>query len=392
MASQQTYEQVVNVLPGEERGMPSVNDSGLSTAKRGLILISLLMVLCAAVGVGYWKFQRNAARESQGAEQKNMQLTSTVPVRTFPELPPAPVSTSAPTLPMVPGTAPALAAAPALPGSAAPIAGNASQTLDKAGSSLMAVGGKQDILGSALTTVGANVNAEATPQAGAQATNGSELSQQNGGMAEMLSGTHTPMRKAGMLGDRNFILAKGSFIDCALQTRIDSTVPGMTACVITRNIYSDNGKVLLLERGSTASGEYKSNMRQGQARIGVLWTRIKTPNGVVINLDSSGTDQLGGAGVPGHIDTHFWERFGGAIMLSLIDDVARAVTSNMGSGGGNNQINFNSTSEAGQDMAAEALKNTINIPPTLYKNQGEQLGIYVARDLDFSSVYDVAAQ
>ena len=131
-------------------------------------------------------------------------------------------------------------------------------------------------------------------------------------------------------------------------------------------------------------------MRQGMKRIGVIWNRIKTPSGVIINLDSGGTDQLGGAGVPGYVDNHFWERFGGAIMLSLIDDVAREVTSN--SGGGNNQINFNSTSEAGQDMAAEALKNTINIPPTLYKNHGEAVGIYVARDLDFSSVYDVAAQ
>ena len=42
-------------------------------------------------------------------------------------------------------------------------------------------------------------------------------------------------------------------------------------------------------------------------------------------------------------------------------------------------------------MATEALKNTINIPPTLYKNQGEQVGIYIARDLDFSDVYDVSA-
>jgi type IV secretion system protein VirB10 len=193
-----------------------------------------------------------------------------------------------------------------------------------------------------------------------------------------------------MIGNRNFILAKGSFIDCALQTRLDSTVPGMTSCVVTRKIYSDNGKVLLLESGSTVTGEYRANMKQGMARIYVLWNRIKTPNGIVINLDSPGTDPLGGAGIPGYIDTHFWQRFGGALMLSLVDDVARGVTSQPG--GGNNQFNFNSTGDAAKDMAAEALKNTINIPPTLYKNQGEQVGIFIARDLDFSSVYDVAAK
>lgn len=161
----------------------------------------------------------------------------------------------------------------------------------------------------------------------------------------------------------------------------------MTACVITRNIYSDNGKVLLIERGSTASGEYKSSLRQGMARIFVLWSRIKTPHGVVIDLDSPGTDQLGGAGVPGYVDTHFWERFGGALMLSLVDDVAAGLATNQN----NNQFNFNNTSDAAQNMATEALKNTINIPPTLYKNQGEQVGIYIARDLDFSDVYDVSA-
>ncbi|HET9239199.1 MAG TPA: type IV secretion system protein VirB10 [Oligoflexus sp.] len=386
MATNQAYEQVVSALPGEERGMPSVNNTGLSTPKRGLIVLGLLLLLCASIGVGYWKYKANSARENETAKQNVSHLTSAVPARTFSEPPPAlPQPTSPDPLP---GSANALAAAPALPGSMTMGNGNSAQILDKAGSSLMAIGGRQET--PVLPVASGGVSSGEGPQRG-QASNGDELSQQSGGMAEMLSGTRTPMRKATMLGDRNFILAKGSFIDCALQTRIDSTVPGMTACVITRNIYSDNGKVLLLERGSTASGEYKSNMRQGQARIGVLWTRIKTPNGVLINLDSGGTDQLGGAGVPGYIDTHFWERFGAAIMLSLIDDVARGVTSN-GTGGGNNQINFNSTSQAGQDMAAEALKNTINIPPTLYKNQGEQVGIYVARDLDFSSVYDVAAQ
>lgn len=379
MSNQNTTEQVVDSLPGEERGMPSVNETGPSTAKRGLIVIVLLLILCAAGGVGYWKYKKNAAKANEAAAQKSLQLSSAVPARTFQE-PPAPKE--APPLPGAAGAAP-IGVAPALPGaSSGPVAANGKPVpaLDKSGSSLMAVASKSNS-GAAGSEGG---------QPGAGAGTGGDLGA-SGGMAEMLTSTRTGTRKAGMLGNRNFILAKGSFIDCALQTRLDSTVPGMTACVITRNIYSDNGKVLLIERGSTVTGEYKANMRQGMARIFVLWSRIKTPNGVVIPLDSPGTDQLGGGGVPGYIDNHFWQRFGGALMLSLVDDVARGLTSNTGSGG-NSQFNFNSTGDATQNMAAEALKNTINIPPTLYKNQGEQVGIYVARDLDFSSVYDVAAQ
>ena len=393
--SNQHYEQRVEELPGEERGMPSVNESRPSTAARGLIVIALLLILGTGGGLAYLKYQKNEAKQHDAAAQKNLQLTNAVPARIFDEAraPPVPPSTpgsahtfvEAPTpsaQPPVLGVVPVPVvpvpggAAPALPGTSND---KPTQTLDKSRSSLMAGNNK--------SANAASTDASAHGKSGA---NGDVGQQGDGNMSALLSSTHTSARSAGMLGNRNFILAKGSFIDCALQTRLDSTVPGMTACVITRSIYSDNGKVLLIERGSTVTGEYKSNLKQGMARIFVLWSRIKTPNGVVINMDSPGTDPLGGAGVPGYIDTHFWQRFGGALMLSLVDDLARGVTSQSSSG--NNQFNFSSTGDATQNMAAEALKNTINIPPTLYKNQGEQVGIYIARDLDFSSVYDVASQ
>jgi type IV secretion system protein VirB10 len=389
MNNESTNEQSVETLPGEERGMPSVNDTRPSTAKRGLIVIVLLLIVGIAFGIGYWKYKKNAAKAADTTTQKSLQLTNSVPARVFQEPPaPAPALPGAGfgALPLVPApggdSTSAIPVAPPLPGydggqgksAAKPI-----PTLDKSGSSLMAVSGKTAADGS---------NAEGAA-AHAGSLNGDVGSA--GGMAEMLTSTRTGTRKAGMLSNRNFLLAKGSFIDCALQTRLDSTVPGMTACVITRSIYSDNGKVLLIERGSTVTGEYRANMRQGMARIAVVWSRIKTPNGVVIPLDSPGTDPLGGAGVPGYIDNHFWQRFGGALMLSLVDDVASGLTSSGGSSGGS-QFNFASTGDATQNMAAEALKSTINIPPTLFKNQGEQVGIYVARDLDFSSVYDVAAK
>lgn len=216
----------------------------------------------------------------------------------------------------------------------------------------------------------------------------------SGGAAETsaLESNMKPTRitgtSASLLPDRNMMLTKGAFLDCALETALDSSVPGMTSCRVTRDIYSANGKVILIDRGSRITGEYKSNMKQGQARLFVLWTRIETPYGVLIDIDSPGTDALGRSGMDGYVDTHFFERFGGAILLSLVDDIAE-YSLNKNKSSDDTQITFTNTGETTKDAAAIALENSINIPPTLRKNQGDHINIFVARDLDFSTVYDL---
>jgi type IV secretion system protein VirB10 len=224
--------------------------------------------------------------------------------------------------------------------------------------------------------------AQAQPMADPSSGSGS------GPLAENLQPVRLSGARAGVLKNRDMLLTQGSMLDCQLETKIVSTVPGMTTCYTTRDIYSTNGRVVLLDRGSKVVGQYQGGMTQGQARIFVLWTRVETPTGVIINLDSPGTGPLGEGGLGGWVDTHFWERFGGAIMLSMIGDVGEFI-SNKASNGDQDRITFENTSEGAEDMATEALRNTINIPPTLYKNQGERLQIFVARDLDFSGVYNL---
>ena len=188
--------------------------------------------------------------------------------------------------------------------------------------------------------------------------------------------------------DPNLFITKGAFLDCILETAISSDVAGMTRCQLSRDIYSTNGKVLLLEKGSHIVGQYQGGLQQGQARIFVLWSRIETPTGVIIDLDSPGTDALGRSGHSGYVDGHFKQRFGSAILLSMIGDVGQ-YAANKANSGNKNQIQFGDTIGGSKDLASIALQDSIHIKPTLLKNQGEHINVFVARDLDFRSVYDL---
>lgn len=236
-----------------------------------------------------------------------------------------------------------------------------------------------------------NTNTSGNQQSQAQAQPGTSPSSGSGSgpLADNLQPVRLSGARAGVLKNRDMLITQGSMLDCQLETKIVSTVPGMTTCYTTRDIYSTNGRVVLLDRGSKVVGQYQGGMTQGQARIFVLWTRVETPTGVIINLDSPGTGPLGEGGLGGWVDTHFWERFKGAIMLSMIGDIGNFLSNKASQGNTDNQITFEETSDSGQDMASIALENSINIPPTLYKNQGERLQIFVARDLDFSGVYSL---
>ena len=162
----------------------------------------------------------------------------------------------------------------------------------------------------------------------------------------------------------------------------------MISCGVTKNIYSVNGKVLLIERGSKVVGEATATLRSGQKRIFALWTRIETPHGIVVDINSPGTDALGRGGIDGQIDSHWFERFGNAYLISIVQDAVGVVAAQSGSP--SSGVAFQNTQNTGNQLAAEILKDSITIPPTLLKNQGERIAIFVARDLDFSNVYDLA--
>lgn len=194
----------------------------------------------------------------------------------------------------------------------------------------------------------------------------------------------------------DFLLPKGSYIGCSLDTRFVSSLSGSTSCTVSQNIYSSNGNVLLIEKGSKLFGTFKGgDASDGTSRYFVIWQEIRTPNHLRIPLNSGASDELGGAGLEGEIDHKWMMRFGSSILLSAVDDVfnvlAWKLTNKDGGSNSGNQIDYSeNTRDNASNMANIALEKFINIKPTVYKQHGDLVGAYVNRDIDFSKVYKLS--
>nr|CBL47403.1 Pilx10/VirB10-like protein [Photorhabdus asymbiotica] len=182
-------------------------------------------------------------------------------------------------------------------------------------------------------------------------------------------------------------------IPCSLDYRFVSDRAGKIRCTITKDIWSASGNTKLIEKGTGATGLYQTGaeegMKHGQGRAFIIATKLRTRQAPFLDIpliDTSAAGELGEAGVDGWIDTHFWQRFGGALMVGMIPDIGAWASNSAGKKDRNTDYTENSR-QAMAEMAKTTLENSINIPPTLYKNQGEIINLITGQDIDFSNIY-----
>ncbi|HCI3728026.1 type IV secretion system protein VirB10 [Escherichia coli] len=212
-----------------------------------------------------------------------------------------------------------------------------------------------------------------------------ETSSNSQALASRMKPARMAVAQASVMPHPNLTIAQGTMIPCGTNTELDTTVPGQVKCTVSRDVYSADGTVKLIDKGAVVTGEQNSGIQNGQNRVFVLWTRLRNPDQTIVNLDSSGTNALGSAGIPGQYNSHWWERMGDAVFFSVLTDGMKAGIASINNN--NSNVSFNTTENSTDQLATEALRAKINIPPTLYAAQGDAVSIYVARDLDFSTVY-----
>lgn len=194
--------------------------------------------------------------------------------------------------------------------------------------------------------------------------------------------------------DPNLFIPENTSIPCSLDRRFVSDLAGKLTCTVYEDVYSANGNVKLIDKGTVAHLVYKSAYvpNQGQGHVFLMATKLRTRTQPFIDIplvDSEAAGALGETGVDGWIDTHFWDRFGGAMMLGMIPDAMQGLN-NVAKDNKDNQTDYTAnSSQAFSEIAKQAFANSVNIPPTLYKNQGEIITLITGSDLDFSSIYQL---
>jgi type IV secretion system protein VirB10 len=227
-----------------------------------------------------------------------------------------------------------------------------------------------------------DANAPAAAGSGAPAQRGKHTADER--FASRVAGAQVDTAHATRLADPALVTPQGTVISAVLETGINSDLPGFVRAVVSRDVSGFDGSTVLIPRGSKLFGEYKSAMAVGQSRAFVIWTRLLTPDGVSINLESPAADRLGRGGLDGKANSHFVQRFGSAILLSVISAGLQALV-NQASPNTVNAVIIGSPQQA-TNVASVALQKEIDIPTTITVPQGQAIRVFVSRDLDFSDV------
>jgi type IV secretion system protein VirB10 len=180
--------------------------------------------------------------------------------------------------------------------------------------------------------------------------------------------------RATLIHHRAGVIPQGAIIAAVLETPLNSDRPGLARALVSKDVRGFDGARVLIPRGSRLMGEFKADATPGKRRVLVMWSRLVRPDGVAIRLESPATDALGGAGIGGHVDDHFIEKFTNAVLQSALSvgvNVASAQWSK-------------ATGSAVYLGSGATLSLSSNRAATVMVHEGTEIAVLVAHDLDFS--------
>lgn len=212
------------------------------------------------------------------------------------------------------------------------------------------------------------------------------------------AGSEVKTSRSRDLPDPSRTIVQGTIISAVLETAINTELPGNIRAQIIEPVFSFNGTRVLFPAGTTLVGTFNESVEVEQKRVLIAWNRAITPEGKSIGIGSIGTDLLGRSGTAGNVDNRYGKKIGAAVLLSAITALPSTLPGLMGGGNrssrGGTTINVggSSGSNVGSQLASGAsgelsgqgkdvLGKYLSLPPIIRVPQGEEIRVFVNRDL-----------
>ena len=177
-----------------------------------------------------------------------------------------------------------------------------------------------------------------------------------------------------------YIIQAGTVIPGALISGIRSDRTGPVSALVTANVYdSPTGRYLLIPQGARLIGMYDTNIRAGDQRVQVAWTRIVFQDGRSITLERlPASDPAGFAGLQDKVNRHWGRLFLAAGLTTLL-----GVAGEFGADGEDEIADTfrNSLGREADRTATRLIDRELDIPPTLTIRPGFPVRAIVQRDL-----------
>ena len=184
-----------------------------------------------------------------------------------------------------------------------------------------------------------------------------------------------------LIGVREHFLQAGAVIPAALVTGLRSDAPGLAIAQVTQDVYDSlGGGFLLIPAGARLVGEYEAEIRVGQSRLRVAWTRLILPSGRSIVLDKlPAADVQGMAGLQDGVDRH-----SGRILAAAGLSTVLAIGAETGSSSDESSLVRairRGGADAVSDVGRQVVGRSLDRAPTLTIRPGAPLRVLLSKDL-----------
>ncbi len=210
--------------------------------------------------------------------------------------------------------------------------------------------------------------------------------------------------KTTYIEDRNHTIAQGKLLTAVLETAINTEIPGFVRAIVSRDVYGEAGKDVLIPRGSRLFGSYSSRINRGQGRVEISWSRLIRPDGVDLAITFNASDQFGRSGIQGETDNKYSAVIANSMLTSILavgsvaaiqklltNDGTTVTTNNpqqgtvTTTGNASNQALYD-VSRTVVDTVGQVISNSLDLQPIIRIPQGTRITVIVNSDIKIPSM------